>query len=51
MEVITDGKNEVVPPLAGLPYFLCCEVTVERRKARPTGTAERNKGNDLRETY
>jgi hypothetical protein len=24
---------------------------VERRKARPTGTAERNKGNDRRETY
>ena len=30
--------------------FLCCEVSVERRKARPTGTAERNKGNDRRET-
>jgi hypothetical protein len=26
-------------------------VSVERREARPTGTAERNKGNDRRETY
>ena len=33
-----------------LLYFLCCEVSVERKEARLTGTAERNKVNDRRET-
>ena len=37
-------------PIFGCLIFLCCEVSVERRKVRPTGTAEQNKGSDRRET-
>ena len=43
-------KNKTAYFLAAL-FFLCCEVSVERKKARLTGTAERNKVNDRRETF
>ena len=43
-------KNKATCFLVAL-FFLCCEVSVEWRKARLTGTAERNKVNDRSETF